>query len=127
MDGGRHKIRNLTRREWLRRLAGTAVLAPFAGWTRLLQSQTRGERTPQAVPLPKSKTLSDQDDAFLQEMEAANFRYFWEQANPDTGIVRDRCNVRNPDKSELGSIAATGFGLTAICIGEKRGFISHAE
>ena len=27
----------------------------------------------------------------------------------------------------MGSIAATGFGLTALCIGEKRGYISHAE
>ena len=60
-------------------------------------------------------------------MEARNFRYFWEQANPETGIVRDRCNVRTLDRSDLGSIAATGFGLTAICIGEKRGFISRAE
>src|ERR1700733_7582378 len=60
-------------------------------------------------------------------MEALNFLYFWEQTNPDTGIVRDRCNVRTLDKSDLGSIAATGFGLTALCIGVKRGLISFAE
>ncbi len=72
--------------------------------------------------------FSPDDDAFLQELESANFLYFWEQADPATGIIRDRCNVRNPDnKNQLGSIAATGFGLTAICIGDKRGFISHRE
>ena len=60
-------------------------------------------------------------------MENANFRYFWEQTNPDTGIVRDRCNATTPDKSDLGSIAATGFGLTALCIGDERGYVSHAE
>ncbi len=63
----------------------------------------------------------------LQDVEAANFRYFWEQANPDTGIVKDRCNVITQERNPLGSIAAMGFGLTALCIGEKRGFISHAE
>ena len=27
----------------------------------------------------------------------------------------------------VGSIASTGFGLTAICIAEKRGFVSHQD
>src|SRR6202041_1325019 len=58
-------------------------------------------------------------------MEKADFRYFWEQANPYTGIVRDRCNATTPDKSDLGSIAATGFGLTALCIGDERGYVAH--
>src|SRR6202166_2421890 len=127
MHYGRYDGRHLTRRELLRKLAGTAALTPFAGWNRLSQLPILGEHSPRRVPDTGSKTLSDQDDAFLQELQAANFRYFWEQANPDTGIVRDRCNVRTPDKSDLGSIAATGFGLTALCIGEKRGFISHVE
>jgi hypothetical protein len=67
------------------------------------------------------------DEALLEEMENANFRYFWEQANSETGIVRDRCNAVAPDKSDLGSIAATGFGLTALCIGDKREYVGHAE
>ncbi len=127
MADGRHDSMELTRREWLRRLAGTAALTPFAGWSRLSQIPVSREHRPRGEQVIKPKTLSDQDDAFLQEIEAANFRYFWEQANPETGIVRDRCNVRTPDKSDLGSIAATGFGLTALCIGEKRGFISRAD
>jgi len=127
MDGGRHKTRRYTRRDLLSRLAGAAALTPFAKWNnqspfQISKNQPSRETSPKAP-----KPFSDQDDAFLQELEAANFRYFWEQANPDTGIVRDRCNVRNPDKSDLGSIADTGFGLTALCIGEKRGFISRAE
>ena len=47
------------------------------------------------------------------------FSFFWEQSNPETGLVKDRCNVRAPDNRLLGSIAATGFGLTASCIGER--------
>ena len=76
-------------------------------------------------PDPTSPSL--RDDPLLEELERANFRFFWEQANPETGLVRDRFNIRQPGKSELASIAATGFGLTALCIGEKRQFITRLE
>jgi hypothetical protein len=113
MDGGRHNGWNWTRRELLRKLAGAAALTPFARRNRPFALQISGGHPPRGTAPTGQKTLSDQDDAFLQEIEAANFRYFWEQTNPDTGIVRDRCNVRIPDKSDLGSIAATGFGINS--------------
>ena len=81
----------------------------------------------QGSRLLQQNPFSPDDEAFLEELEKANFLYFWEQTNPVTGMVRDRANVRNPDSSLLSSIAATGFGLTALCIGVKRGFISYAE
>jgi hypothetical protein len=76
---------------------------------------------------PDSTSPSLLDDPLLEALEKANFRFFWEQANPETGLVRDRFNVRQPRKSDLASIAATGFGLTALCIGENRKFISRME
>ena len=79
------------------------------------------------VEIIQQSPFSPDDEAFLEELEKANFLYFKEQANPETGMVRDRANVRTPDSSVLSSIAATGFGLTALCIGDKRGFISFNE
>jgi hypothetical protein len=73
-----------------------------------------------------SGLLSPEDDQFLNDLEKANFQYFWEQASSKTGLVKDRCNVHIDDTGIVGSIAATGFGLTALCIGEKRGFVSRA-
>jgi hypothetical protein len=78
-------------------------------------------------PLPPASYLSPGDDTFLEQLENAIFQFFWEQCNPKTGIVKDRCNVRGSDTSILGSIAATGFGLTALCIGEKRGYVSYSQ
>ncbi len=72
-------------------------------------------------------TLSPEDDQFLEEIEHACFQFFWEQADPQTGLVKDRCNARIIDTSIVGSVAATGFGLTALCIGEKRGYVTQAE
>ena len=65
------------------------------------------------------------DDQFSNQIEHANFLFFWEQANPQTGLIKDRCTIRANDTSLSASIASTGFGLTAICIGEKRGFVSY--
>jgi hypothetical protein len=74
-----------------------------------------------------STPFSDDDDKFLEELERANYLYFWEQANPQNGLVRDRFNARGADRGGVASIAATGFGLTALCIAEKRGYIPHAQ
>src|SRR5262249_4090544 len=73
-------------------------------------------------------TLSPEDDQFLEELERSNFQFFWEQSDPKTGLTKDRCNVRTPNPNVLAaSIAATGFGLTAICIGQKRGYVSYTD
>ena len=71
--------------------------------------------------------FSEEEDQFLEELEHANFLYFWEQANPQTGLVRDRFTVRGMDRGGVCSIAATGFGLTALCIAERRGYVSHQQ
>ena len=121
-------VRNLTRRELLRRLAGYGRAYSFRKPESSISIADFEGTSPQtALPPRQPRPSPTRTMPFSRKCEAANFRYFWEQANPDTGIVRDRCNVRTPDKNDLGSIAATGFGLTALCIGEKRGFISHAE
>src|SRR5215470_803509 len=85
--------------------------------------EKQGPFTPLSGQLP----FSPEDDAFLEELEKRSFAFFWDQANPDTGIVCDRHNVVTNAKNPLGSIAAMGFGLTGLCIGEKRGFGTHYE
>ena len=87
-----------------------------------------GEPPPHRGPAPEPlTTLTPEDDHFLNDLEYCNFRFFWEQSSPLTGLTKDRANVRNGDKNVLASIAATGFGLSAICIAEKRGFVPRAE
>jgi hypothetical protein len=72
-----------------------------------------------------SAPFSPEDDQLLDEIEKANFQYFWEQGNPQTGLVKDRANARaSSDNTIVASIAATGFGLTALCIGHQRNFVS---
>ena len=85
------------------------------------------EQRTRPQPAPPPTSLSPEDDQFLEELEKLTFKYFWEQASPQTGLVKDRCNVFANDKSGVASIAATGFGLSALCIGQNRGLVSLAD
>ena len=114
--------RELSRRNLLK-MFGMGVSAPFARG--LFSLSPFDERHTRPARPPQPSTLSTEDDAFLNELEKLNFLYFWEQADPKTGLVKDRCNVHTNDQGIVASIAATGFGLTALCIGEKRGFIAR--
>jgi hypothetical protein len=60
-------------------------------------------------------------------MERAAFEFFWNEADPYTGLVRDRANANGVDARLTSSIAATGFGLTALSIGHERKYRSPEE
>jgi hypothetical protein len=64
------------------------------------------------------------DNQLLDDIERAGFLYFWEQADPTTGQVKDRALANCNDTRTVSSIAATGFGLTALAIGDQRGYRS---
>jgi len=71
------------------------------------------------------------DDELLEDLEHREFRYFWEQADTNTGLVLDRAQADGaPSQARHlipASIAATGFGLTAICIAAARHWISRED
>ena len=112
-----------SRREILRQIAGTSLSLPFARMLPLLGQANPQQKTSasSASPAtPANPALSPEDDQFLHEVESASFLFFWEQGSPNTGMVQDRCNVRENRPGGASSIAATGFGLTALCIGDHR-------
>jgi len=75
--------------------------------------------------------LTRADEAFLDEMERRGCLFFMEQADPVSGQVMDRARASNNDgkldPGNLASIAATGFGLTALCIADKRKYFPHEQ
>jgi hypothetical protein len=62
------------------------------------------------------------DDEFLEYVQQTSFDYFWYGANPTNGLIADRFPTVAPC-----SIAAVGFGLTAIGIGIDHGWITRAQ
>ena len=70
------------------------------------------------MPRPAGRVF----DPFLADLEERTFRFFWDTANPENGLVPDR--FPTPSYS---SIAAVGFGLTAYPIGIERGYVSRVD
>jgi hypothetical protein len=83
-----------------------------------------------ASTVPARSGFSAQDEAFLEDLQKRLFQYFWEQADPQTGLVADRARTERSALDEnhqnVGSSAATGFGLTALCIASERRWIDSA-
>src|SRR5882762_1793716 len=71
---------------------------------------------------PKRNPYRGSDDQLLDEIERAAFDFFWNEASSTTGQVRDRALLNGNDQRRVASIAATGFGLAGLCIGESRGY-----
>ena len=81
--------------------------------------------------LSSASPVSRSDDDFLDEMQRRGCLYFVEQASESTGQVLDAASANNTtgvlDPRRMASIAATGFGLTALCIADKRGYHAHND
>ena len=110
--------RKLTRREWLE-VAGKGALAisavPLVGFA-------FGRRR------ARNRKLAKSEDAFLERIERAAFDFFWEQASPATGQVKDRALADGSvDKRKMASIAATGFGLTGLAIADSRSYRRRSD
>ena len=101
---------NVNRREALRLLAAASGALVVPAWG-----------------LAPAGGLTPLQDAFLDDLERRGCMYFWEQASAKTGQVRDRAAAQGSEKRRVASTAATGFGLTALCIADKRGYLpGHA-
>ncbi len=81
-----------------------------------------------AIPPPTSGDgYPGTDDQLLEEITKAGFQYFWEEADPTTGMVKDRALAAGNDSRTVSSIAATGFGLSALCIGALRNYQAPSD
>jgi hypothetical protein len=74
------------------------------------------------------KSLSD--EKLLDSIQYHTFQYFWDGAEPNSGLARERYHVDGVypqnDKHVITS-GGSGFGIMAIIVGIERGFISREE
>jgi len=77
--------------------------------------------------LPPTRHISPQDDSFLGEISRSSFQFFREFAHRKTGMIKDVGRLDDDSTNNVSSIAATGFGLTGLCIAAERGWIPRNE
>jgi hypothetical protein len=112
----------ITRRELLGMMAGLTVADIWP--SRLVESggaSTADKDAHSSIRFPTAQ------EHLLDEIERATCRFFWEQADSNTGLVKDRSRSDGNDDRHIASIAATGFGLTALCIAVQRGYMERSK
>ncbi len=83
---------------------------------------------PNQEQAPTVSTLSD--DSLMTLVQYQTFQYFWDNAEPVSGLAPERThmdgNYPANDKSVI-TTGGSGFGLMAILVGIERGFITREE
>lgn len=77
-------------------------------------------------PAPLPATTPDPgaaDTILIDDLEHRTFQWFWESADPASGLIPDRY----PSDQTQASVASIGFGLTAYGIGATRGYITREQ
>ena len=102
-------------------LSSHAALGPIVALTLIVLALTAGPASAaRNVTLPAQTSLTD--EALLDSLQRTAFLYFWNEANPVNGLIRNRSQA-----GSACSIAAQGFGITAICIAIEHGWITREE
>ena len=69
-----------------------------------------------------ASTKEMDDEEFLDMVQETTFRYFWDFAHPQSGMIRERYRSDNTVTT-----GGSGFGVMAILVGSERGYISREE
>ncbi len=78
----------------------------------------------------QAETPGLSDEALLDSVQYATFQYFWDGAEPNSGMARERYHVDGvypQDDKNVVTSGGSGFGLMAIIVGIERGFITREE
>jgi hypothetical protein len=114
--------RKVSRREVLRAAAAGALVMPFGS---LISACS--DRKQATAPEPTGRPYEGTNEQLLDEIQRASFKFFWDEASPNTGQVKDRATTDGKDQRRMASIAATGFGLASLCIADSRGYMDSAQ
>lgn len=82
------------------------------------------------IPVQQTVFSSKEDEAIFTDVQRATFQYFWNGAEPNSGLARERIHTDNvyPEKDQnVVTSGGSGFGLMAILVGIERGFITKDE
>lgn len=74
--------------------------------------------------------LSISDDSLLNLIQYQTFQYFWNGAEPNSGLAPERIHMDGEypkNDAHVVTSGGSGFGLMAIIVGVERGFISRAD
>ncbi len=78
----------------------------------------------------QTATTLIREDSLLDKVQYQTFQYFWDGAEPNSGLARERVHMDGiyPSNDEnVVTSGGSGFGVMAILVGIERGFIEREE
>jgi exo beta-1,2-glucooligosaccharide sophorohydrolase (non-reducing end) len=109
-------------------VAGTQRYTDFLGKSGVTASYKVVAEDNQYRDSPSSSVVSAStremsDDELLTMLQEACFHYYWEGAEPHSGMTRESI----PGDDRIVATGASGFGIMALVVGVDRHFISREE
>jgi hypothetical protein len=86
--------------------------------------------TPQKEKEKEETSIEMDEDSLLNLVQYQTFQYFWDGAEPNSGLARERFHeddIYPSDDKHIVTTGGSGFGLMAIIVGVERGFIERGE
>lgn len=79
-------------------------------------------------PIPPVVTTILTDEQVLDQVQKDAIKYFWEYAEPNSKLARERYHTDDPgNDANIVTTGGSGFGLMTLIVGIERGFIPRAE
>jgi hypothetical protein len=108
--------------------AGVNRFSDFVGNPHITAAFKVSARTSSLQESPLSaavaaSTHSMTDDELLTMVQQASFRYYWEAAEPHSGMTREN----TPGNDDIVAVGASGFGIMATIVAADRGFITRPQ
>lgn len=111
-----------SRRQWMDRYADFIGKTGVKAYYKVSAVDYSLKETP-CSDVMSAFTRAMSDDELLDMVQKANFRYYWEQCEPESGLAREDV----PGKTDMIATGASGFGIMAILSGIHRGFITREQ
>ena len=84
----------------------------------------------QETKTTQTKKVVLSDEQLLDSIQYQTFNYFWEGAEPNSGLARERIHLDDiypTHDKDIITTGGSGFGLMAILVGVERNFITRAQ
>lgn len=88
-----------------------------------LAARNAGMRESARTSAVAATTHTMNDDELLTMVQRASFRYYWDAAEPNSGMALES----QPGPDHLVAMGASGFGVMALVVAVDRGFITREQ
>lgn len=82
------------------------------------------------VTTNSNNLIAEEDTALFRLVQEKTFQYFWDGAEPTSGLARERYhsdNIYSTHDKNIVTSGGGGFGVMAILVGIERGFITREQ